>query len=673
MVKFVTNQTEITDNSGVYEIMSFEEAVSNIEYLSGFIGVDTETEGFDPYRNKLLSLQIGNADIQYVIDWQHAPKSFITDLAKIFRNDNVYIFHNAKFDLRFLMLQNIWPKNVYDTFIGESVLYQGLSYEKFPKGLADIADRYLGVKLDKSIRGQIHWQGLTPTVIKYAADDVKYLPELRERQFRLIEDKKLYRTLSLENEFTKVLAYMEMCGLRINVDQWKERVTLDKKVLADKLEALNNYITRSDLNRYVDNQLDLFNEGLKCSINWSSPTQVANFFKDLGLDLLVKDKETGKMKYSVDAKVLLPQIKKDPVIEVYLDFKSQEKVITTYGDNWLEQIHPVTGRIHTQFKQLLDTGRISSGGRDKKTKKNYVNILNIPQENSIRNCIIPADGKVFIDSDYSSQEQVVLANFSKEPKLLEFYAKNLEGGDMHTFICKKLWPELESLSVEEVKTKHKDKRHMAKIAGFSINYGGVGATIANNLSMSIEVGNQVYESYMKAFPQLKEYFAKQKKTALNNGYILTDNVSGRKIFLNNFERFQELKSMMDSDFWDKYKAEKSKDSSYFNNTMKPIVREYAKMKGDYERMALNYPIQGASASITKLACIYVLREIEKYEMQFKVLFTAAIHDQILLEVPEQESQKWSDIVKECMERAGTHFCTIVKLKAEPEILKIWKK
>jgi DNA polymerase I-like protein with 3'-5' exonuclease and polymerase domains len=92
-----------------------------------------------------------------------------------------------------------------------------------------------------------------------------------------------------------------------------------------------------------------------------------------------------------------------------------------------------------------------------------------------------------------------------------------------------------------------------------------------------------------------------------------------------------------------------------------------------ERAALNFPIQGASASITKYACVLVFDQIEQQGMMDTVLFTNVIHDQILLEVPSAVSEEWAQTVKDCMEKAGDLFCKAVKLKAEPEILDRWKK
>jgi DNA polymerase I-like protein with 3'-5' exonuclease and polymerase domains len=185
--------------------------------------------------------------------------------------------------------------------------------------------------------------------------------------------------------------------------------------------------------------------------------------------------------------------------------------------------------------------------------------------------------------------------------------------------------------------------------------------------MSLEIGNQVYESYMKAFPQLSVYFTKQKTRALANGYILTDLITGRRIYFKDYKRYLELKARLTPEFWEEYKALDKPPH------LRSILREMQQLKGEMERAALNYPIQSASASITKLACIFIFKEIEAREAYFKILFPNVIHDQVILEVPEDEQETWSKIVKDCMERAGEPFCKLVKLKAEPEILKQWKK
>lgn len=668
----VTDQQSLFNDNEI-KIIGYDELEKGLSVLKGDIGIDTETTGFNSYKEKVITLQIGNFDVQYVVDMRSIPKSILDVIRRFFKEDDkLFLFHNAKFDLRFLMMLDIWPSKVYDSFLVESIMYQGIYWGKHPKGLADLSMKYLGAALDKSVRGKIHWKGLDTEVVSYAADDVKYLPLIKQHQMEYIKKEQLERVVSLENEFVKVLAYIEMSGLLIDIPAWKKRVKEDKEALQEKIKQLDEVVLNDNrFNKYVDNQLDLFSNEMKSIINWSSPTQCVKFFNDLGCDLKVKDKKTGKIKDSVDAKVLIPQKHIHPIIEIYLEYKTLDKMIGTYGDNWLKGIEPKTGRLHTQFKQLLDTARLSSGGKNKKTKEEYINFLNIPQDNRIRNCIIPKEGYVYIDCDFTGQESIIMANKSMEPSLIQFY--NEDGGDLHSFVASKIYPECAEVPLDEIKVKFKAQRQKAKAANFALSFGGVGATIAKNLSIPIEQGEEVERAYFEAFPELKKYFDEQKRLALFNGYILTDPISKRRIYLDDFEEFKQLEKEFTSEFWDTYRIEKQKDSIKFKTELKPKVRDYFMKKGSYERASMNWPIQSTAASVTKLACIYVYREIEKQNAFWKILFPNVIHDQIILEVPQEESQKWADIVQYCMEKAGEPFCKTVKLRAEPEILTAWKK
>jgi DNA polymerase I-like protein with 3'-5' exonuclease and polymerase domains len=117
----------------------------------------------------------------------------------------------------------------------------------------------------------------------------------------------------------------------------------------------------------------------------------------------------------------------------------------------------------------MNTGRLSSGqkGAPKRGMPQMPNMQNIPSDNRTRGCFQAEKGNVLIVSDYSGQEQIVLANKSLDDDLLEFYAKGL--GDMHSFIASKIFPELGDLSLDEIKDNHKGKRQIAKGAGFAIN------------------------------------------------------------------------------------------------------------------------------------------------------------------------------------------------------------
>jgi DNA polymerase-1 len=153
--------------------------------------------------------------------------------------------------------------------------------------------------------------------------------------------------------------------------------------------------------------------------------------KSLGVDTLTKDKETGLMKNSVDKKVLGPQKKKHPIISTYIEYTEHQKVVSTYGENWFDYINSVTGRIHSNYTQIMNTGRLSSGqkGKPKYGVPQMPNMQNIPSDNRTRGCFQAQQGNVLLVSDYSGQEQIVLANKSLDADLLAFYQQGL--GDMH--------------------------------------------------------------------------------------------------------------------------------------------------------------------------------------------------------------------------------------------------
>jgi len=668
MIYLVTGQQSMFNPVG-YSLATVEESLEYLENLD-VIGFDTETRGFDPYTCQLLSMQLGDGEKQFVIDCTTISPKLYKDILE--RKE--LIMHNAKFDLRFLYYQQIVPVKIFDTFLIERILTTGIDTAR--RSLDAVAYKYCKIELDKTIRGNIHREGLSSRVIKYAADDVKYLHQIKRKQEVALKENNLTRTASLDNEFVLVLAYIEHCGMYLNPEDWKKKCKddqLDMEAVKNKLDEF--ILSNSDqFGAYIDNQLSLFNEGLKVKVNWNSEKQVIPLFKSLGIDTTTKDKDTGMMKDSIDKKVLGPQKKKHPLVGIYLEYKEHQKVVSTYGENWFGYINPVTKRIHTNYTQIMNTGRLSSGqkGRIKQGIPQLPNMQNIPSDHRTRSCFQAQKDNMLIVSDYSGQEQIVLANKSLDKDLLNFYNQGL--GDMHSFIASKIFPELGGLSLDEIKEKHKNKRQVAKGAGFAINYGGTGITIAQSLNITLEEGEEVYKAYFKAFPGLANYFKTEKQKALKLGYIEFNNISSRKCFIPFFEEYQKLhREIYETEgFWDSYKLEKSQDSVIFKQHFKPKVREYFMKRGDIERMSLNYPIQGSSADITKLAGVYFFRYLVKNNLVFKVLLPNVVHDEWIVEAPKEMAESLSDVLKECMEKAGDLFCQTIKLKADPVVTFYWE-
>lgn len=665
----ITNQQSLFTPVG-YSFSTVEKCLEYLETLNE-VGVDTETKRFDPsVDTDLLSLQLGDDKKQFVIDCSTVSIQLFKDIME----RKLVIFQNAKFDLKFLYFFGIVPSKIYDTFLAERILTTGIPTAR--KGLDALVWNYCKQHMDKSVRGSIHREGLSTRVIKYAGDDVKYLSEIKRKQLEKAQEFDLLKSISLDNEYVRVLAYIEHCGVKLDKDKWNKKCLEDKKHLKQKEDKLDKFIFDNPelFPHLIDNQMDLFDNKPKTRINWNSSKQVIPFMQKIGIDTKIKDKQSGLMKDSIDKGVLLPQKKKHSIIPLYIEYSEAYKLVSTYGDNWFDYINSRTKRIHTNYTQIMNTGRLSSGQKANKKRGLHQkpNMQNVPADDRTRSCFVAEEGNTLIVADYSGQEQVVLANKSLEPNLLEFYAKGL--GDMHSFNAKKIFTEeLSDVKLNDVKKARPDLRQMAKAAGFAINYGGVGMTIAKNLSLPLETGEMVYKAYFEAFPGLDSYFKQQKAKALKNGYIEFNDVSKRKCFVYGFEDFKKLHKELyeDKDFWTTYKQEKTKNSNYFNNILKPKVREYFVKKGGIERDALNYPIQGTSADITKLAGIYMFRYLEKHNLVFKVLMPNVVHDEIHLECKKDQAKELSLILKKCMEDAGDVFCKTVPLKAEPCITPYW--
>tara|TARA_R110001592_G_scaffold290574_4_gene559774 strand:+ start:5048 stop:7057 length:2010 start_codon:yes stop_codon:yes gene_type:complete len=631
------------------------------------IEFDTETTGLDCHYDELIYAQFGDKDNQFVVDIESID---ILEF-KVLLETKLLILQNAKFDLKFLYVQGIIPTKIYDTFLAESVLNMGRISVR--KGLYQLVERYCEVTLNqhmKSSRDNANSIRNTEEFIQYSADDVKYLGIIKKKQLLKLKKENLLRSIDLDNKFVRVLAYVEYCGFYLDGKKWKAKMDKDLVNYELATQALNNYVFDNKINKYISMQMNLFSDAKVCLINWSSSKQVINLFKDLGINTQTKDKATGKMKDSVDASVLASQSKDFEIIPLFTNYQKCAKLISTYGENVFKQIHKNTGRLHTIFRQLQATGRMSCGETNKKKSIEHLNLQNVPANHEHRGCFVPEEGNTLVVADYSGQESVVFANFSKDPDLLKFYRSGLS--DMHSFIAQKIYPELKGLTLKDIKSNHKDKRQNAKGAGFAIQYGGEGITIANNLNISEEEGNAIYDGYFKAFPGIKNYFEKCKATALALGYVKLNNVSHRKSYSDYYEYYKEDKIKIDEEgFWEDYRMHKNYNNDMYKTFYKPLVRSYFKTKSKLEKMSLNYPIQGTSAEITKYAAIMFFDEILKNGWFNIVKICNIVHDEIVVECPEEMGKEIGERLQYHMEQAGKPFCKVIPLKAEPWIGNFW--
>lgn len=662
MIYLVTKQQSLW-TSDRYKVISAEEALELLSPLN-VVELDTETMGLDPYTKELLTVQLGCADFQVVIDCTsvdiHLFKEYIENPQRMFLGWNI------KFDLKFLYHQRIIPMRVYDGYLAEKLLWLGYPAGMHEMSLKAASINYLGVDMDKSVRGKIIQTGLTEDVIVYAAGDVSYLGKIRDKQLEQLEAKGLLKAIDFENEFVKCLAYIEYCGAKLDIDKWKVKMTTDLNNLERYKAQLNDWVENSQFaSKYcsINMQGDLFSgfdTKPRCHINWTSSQQVIPLFEDLGLDLKVLDKKTKHYKKSVDIKVVGPQSSKSSLIPIYINFKKAVIIVNTFGQKFLGLINPVTGRIHANFNQLgTDTGRLSS---------TEPNLQNLPHDALTRSCFISEKGNKWISADYSGQESYLMASMANDEAMLDELTNG--SGDLHSLTAKMVFQQIpRDMPLKDIKKNFKELRQEAKGYEFCFNYGGQDSTLIRNYGLDAKRAKEIYENYMSGFAGLKRYQDFRRVDVMRKGYILLSPITGHKAYIYDYDELKrQMEKQEDPEFWEYYR-EMKRDAPECDTVQ--AVRRLARRKAESEKQSINYPIQAAGALCFKLASIKLFNWLLKNGLLFKVKYCIPVHDEINLEAPDEISEEVADILVKCMVSAGKPFCTRAHLGADVEVGDHW--
>lgn len=662
MIYLVTKQQSLW-TSDRYKVISAEEALELLSPLN-VVELDTETMGLDPYTKELLTVQLGCADFQVVIDCTsvdiHLFKEYIENPQRMFLGWNI------KFDLKFLYHQRIIPMRVYDGYLAEKLLWLGYPAGMHEMSLKAASINYLGVDMDKSVRGKIIQTGLTEDVIVYAAGDVSYLGKIRDKQLEQLEAKGLLKAIDFENEFVKCLAYIEYCGAKLDIDKWKVKMTTDLNNLERYKAQLNDWVENSQFaSKYcsINMQGDLFSgfdTKPRCHINWTSSQQVIPLFEDLGLDLKVLDKKTKHYKKSVDIKVVEPQSSKSPLIPIYINFKKAAIIVNTFGQKFLGLINPVTGRIHANFNQLgTDTGRLSS---------TEPNLQNLPHDALTRSCFISEKGNKWISADYSGQESYLMASMANDEAMLDELTNG--SGDLHSLTAKMVFQQIpRDMPLKDIKKNFKELRQEAKGYEFCFNYGGQDSTLIRNYGLDAKRAKEIYENYMSGFAGLKRYQDFRRVDVMRKGYILLSPITGHKAYIYDYDELKrQMEKQEDPEFWEYYR-EMKRDAPECDTVQ--AVRRLARRKAESEKQSINYPIQAAGALCFKLASIKLFNWLLKNGLLFKVKYCIPVHDEINLEAPDEIAQEVADMLVKCMVSAGKPFCTRAHLGADVEVGDHW--
>jgi DNA polymerase-1 len=350
------------------------------------------------------------------------------------------------------------------------------------------------------------------------------------------------------------------------------------------------------------------------NFNLASPKQLGEvLFDHLGLS---GGKKLGKSQhYATDIDVL-EELKSNgiPIASHIIDWRHLTKLKNTYTDSLPVQISSVTGKLHTRFSQIsTTTSRLSS------LEPNLQNIPIRSQDGlQIRSCFIAAPGCKMISADYSQVELRILAEIADVKAMKKSFE---EGQDIHT----KCASEVFGINLNEVTT---EQRRKAKAINFGIVYGISAYGLAKNLGISAKQAQSYIEQYFAQYPEIKHYFESTKAFAQKHGFVL--NLLGRRCFIGGIN-----------------------DKNYY-------------LKNFAERAAINAPIQGTAAEITKIAMLKVDKILKERQLNAKMILQ--VHDSIMLISAQEQAMEVAELTKQAMESAHTFSS---KLVADVKVVQNW--
>lgn len=345
--------------------------------------------------------------------------------------------------------------------------------------------------------------------------------------------------------------------------------------------------------------------------NPASPKQIGEIL--FGKMQLGGGKKTANGNYNTGAEVLEQLAEEHEIAAKILEWRMYAKLKSTYTTALLEA-RDTNSRVHTTFSQtVVNTGRLASSNP---------NLQNIPNRTEIgrqiRDCFVARRGYKIVACDYSQMELRLLASVANVQALKEAFAS---GKDIHAATAARIF----GLHPDEVDREHRSR---AKAVNFGIVYGISQFGLAKQIGVSREQAKQYIDSYFAVMPEVKTYMEKTIDFARRHGFVLTP--SGRKCAIAGIN-------------------DKNKRLAAFA-----------------ERAAINAPIQGGAADIVKLAMIRVQQALTANGLAAKLLLQ--VHDELVLEVREDEAEKVAELVKNIMENAAEFD---VKMEADAGIGDSW--
>ena len=333
--------------------------------------------------------------------------------------------------------------------------------------------------------------------------------------------------------------------------------------------------------------------------NLNSTQQLSKvLFETLRLEPPDRNKKTASGHFSTSAAVLDELSGKHPVVDLLLEYRELAKLKSTYLDALPLQINPRTGRVHTNFNQTgTVTGRVASSDP---------NLQNIPTRTEIgrqvRLGFVASPGHQLLSVDYSQIELRIVAHMSGDKAMLDAFRA---GQDIHAATSAAIL----NIPLDQV---NKDQRRRAKAINFGLIYGMSAFGLSRSTDLTLGEAENFVKDYFEHFPGVKAYLDNIRVLAARQGYVET--MLGRR--------------------------------RYFPNLANPIN---VAMRNREEREAINAPIQGTAADIMKLALIHLPEVLAAKRLKARILLQ--VHDELVLEVPDEELKETASVVQSVMSDA----------------------
>ena len=468
-------------------------AVNEI-YKYPIIEVDSETTAYSPYEGKVSLIQIGIPNKAFIFDVRNDTEHSSVDplILKPILNgkEQIKLLQNAVFDMKMIKYHyGFYIENIYDTMLTEQLFYLG---RRVKANLPALVFRYLGITMDKESSNTFknYGQKFQKYQLEYAANDVSVLRLIRDLQLPRIKRHGFEDVCRLEYEFTKPMCEMELNGIVFDVERQREllrETELEKVQYGDKV---NSFLSTSEA------QTTLFGVSL---VNLDSNLQLKKALNRYGLELESTSVE------------VLGKYKGLPIIDALLGYRKAQKFISTYGETLISKINKVTGRLHTEFNQMVSTGRMSSSDP---------NLQNIPKKQKYRSSFISKPEYSLITADMSGAELRILGNMSRDPIFIECFKKGI---DLHS----RTIAEIKGIPIEKVTF---EMRNAAKAINFGLIYGLSKYGLARQLKISEKKAEEMMNKYFERYRGIKKFLNKAAKDAVRNKYSMS--ISGRKRFYN---------------------------------------------------------------------------------------------------------------------------------------------